>query len=64
MVFETTRDAGHADIVRELIDGTVGLRDGDANTPLVDPVWRESHRDRVERVAQEVDRGAEGSLLS
>jgi hypothetical protein len=48
----------HADIVRELIDGTVSPQDGDANTPLVDPAWWESHRDRVKRVAQEADRGA------
>jgi len=30
VIAETPRHAGHADIVRELIDGTAGLRDGNA----------------------------------
>jgi hypothetical protein len=31
MIAETNRHAGHADIVRELIDGFVGLRHDNAN---------------------------------
>ena len=31
MIAETDRHAGHADIVRELIDGTVGLRQDNDN---------------------------------
>lgn len=31
MVSETSRHAGHADIVRELVDGAVGRRPGDGN---------------------------------
>ena len=30
---ETTRHAGHADIVRELIDGAAGLIPGQSNLP-------------------------------
>ena len=31
VIAETNRHAGHADIVRELIDGTAGLREGNHN---------------------------------
>jgi hypothetical protein len=36
MIAETHRHAGHADIVRELIDGRVGLREGNDNMAPVD----------------------------
>src|SRR6266545_843284 len=49
---ETHRHAGHADIVRELIDGTVGWRRVNDNLPDVDQTWWESYRDRLERTAQ------------
>lgn len=49
---ETHRHAGHADIVRELIDGAAGLRDGNENLPEGDPAWWESYRATVE-AAQE-----------
>jgi hypothetical protein len=52
MIAETDRHAGHADIVRELIDGAAGLRDGNDNMPAGDEGWWESYRSRVERVAQ------------
>jgi hypothetical protein len=54
MIAETDRHAGHADIVRELIDGAAGLREGSDNmaTPG-DPAWWEQYRNRVERAAQE-----------
>lgn len=53
MIAETNRHAGHADIVRELIDGSVGLRpDNDNMTPGDDAWWREYH-DRLQRVARE-----------
>jgi uncharacterized damage-inducible protein DinB len=57
MIADTHRHAGHADIVRELIDGTAGLRAGHDNLPPRDRAWWESHRARLERVAQEADRG-------
>jgi uncharacterized damage-inducible protein DinB len=56
MIAETDRHAGHADIVRELIDGTAGLRDGNDNMPPGDPAWWENYRSRLEHVAQEANR--------
>jgi hypothetical protein len=54
MIAETHRHAGHADIVRELIDGAVGLRDGNDNMAPGDAAWWESYRNRLERAAHEV----------
>jgi uncharacterized damage-inducible protein DinB len=53
MIAETDRHAGHADIVRELIDGTVGLRQDNNNMAPGDQAWWESYRNRLERIAQE-----------
>ncbi len=53
MISETDRHAGHADIVRELIDGAAGLREGNDNMAPGDPAWWESYRSRLERAAQE-----------
>jgi hypothetical protein len=53
MIAETHRHAGHADIVRELIDGVVGLRSPGDNMAPGDREWWESYRDRLERAAQE-----------
>ncbi|NUT49768.1 MAG: DinB family protein [Saccharothrix sp.] len=50
MIAETNRHAGHADIVRELIDGAAGLRRDNDNLAEVD--W-EAHRARLERAARE-----------
>jgi hypothetical protein len=52
MTTETHRHAGHADIVRELIDGAAGLRDGNDNMPPGDQGWWEGYRSRLESVAQ------------
>jgi uncharacterized damage-inducible protein DinB len=56
MIAETNRHAGHADIVRELIDGAAGLRADNDNMPTGDATWWESYRDRLERVAEEAGR--------
>lgn len=56
MIAETDRHAGQADIVRELIDGAVGARDGNENMASGDQAWWEAYRSRLERVAQEVGR--------
>ena len=56
MIAETHRHAGHADIVRELIDGTVGLREDNDNMAPGDEAWWASYRDRLERVATEAGR--------
>ena len=52
MIAETNRHAGHADIVRELIDGTVGLRRVDDNMPEQDAAWWAAYHDRVEAAAR------------
>lgn len=49
---ETHRHAGHADIVREMIDGAVGLGLGRENMPPVDDDWWASYRAKVEAAAQ------------
>ena len=49
MIAETDRHAGQADIVRELIDGATGLREGNDNMAPGDQAWWESYRSRLER---------------
>jgi hypothetical protein len=49
---EAQRHAGHADIVRELIDGAVGLLPGGSNMTSDDPAWWREYHDQVERAAQ------------
>ena len=46
MTAETGRHAGHADILRELIDGRAGA-------PPAESEWWEAYRARVEAAAQE-----------
>jgi len=46
MIAETDRHAGHADIVRELIDGAAGLREGNDNMAPGDQAWWENYRSR------------------
>jgi uncharacterized damage-inducible protein DinB len=53
MIAETNRHAGHADIVRELADGAVGLRPGNDNMAPGDQAWWGRYRDRLERAARE-----------
>ncbi|MEU1365561.1 DinB family protein [Streptomyces sp. NPDC005803] len=53
MVAETQRHAGHADVVRELVDGATGQREKGRNMAPGDSAWWESHRARLERVARE-----------
>ncbi len=55
MIAETSRHAGHADIVRELIDGAAGLRADNTNMPPGDEASWESYRSRLERAAREAD---------
>lgn len=50
---DTNRHAGQADIIRELIDGQVGLASESTNVPSGDQAWWQSHRDQVERAARE-----------
>ena len=57
MIAETNRHAGHADIVRELIDGTVGFRPDNDNMAPGDTAWWEGYRSRLERIAQQAGAG-------
>jgi hypothetical protein len=52
MAVETQRHAGHADIIRELIDGAAGLRRSDANMPDVDEAWLAGYLQRLEAAAR------------
>ena len=52
MIAETHRHAGHADIVRELIDGAVGLRPDNDNLAPGDENWWREYYDRVEQAAR------------
>jgi hypothetical protein len=49
---DAQRHAGHADILRELIDGRAGLLQGATNLPDGDDAWWRDHRDRVEAAAR------------
>jgi hypothetical protein len=53
VIAETNRHAGHADIVRELIDGAVGHRAAVSNMPPGDESWWEEYRNRIEAEARE-----------
>ena len=48
---ETSRHAGQADIVRELIDGAAGVSSGTSNLPPGDAAWWQAQRERIERAA-------------
>lgn len=52
MIFETSRHGGHADIVREMIDGEVGLRDGNDNMPPADDQEWAEYRGELETIAR------------
>ncbi len=53
MIAETHRHAGHADILRELIDGGTGLSAGNENLPGVDEAWWAAYRERVAQAARD-----------
>lgn len=50
---ETHRHAGHADIVRELIDGSTGLRADNSNLPEHDESWWTGYVSRLDAVARQ-----------
>ena len=52
MIAENQRHAGHADIVRELLDGATGLRRDNSNLPEGDAAWWDDYRERLERTAR------------
>jgi uncharacterized damage-inducible protein DinB len=56
LVAETARHAGHADLVRELLDGAAGLRAGGAGLPEQDEAWWRAYRARLEAAATAAQR--------
>lgn len=52
MIAETNRHAGHADILREQLDGITGHRPGVDNLPDVDVDWWPAYVKRVEDAAR------------
>ena len=52
VVSDIQRHAGHADIVREMIDGTIGMNKDNASVPTNDPAWWRAHHQRVEEAAR------------
>lgn len=53
MINETARHAGHADIVRELIDGKAGLRADNSNLPEHDTTWWADYVATVKQAAED-----------
>ena len=53
VITETHRHAGHADLVRELVDGAAGHRPHYSNMPEADADWWRAHHDHLERVAHQ-----------
>jgi uncharacterized damage-inducible protein DinB len=52
MIAETERHAGQADIIRETIDGSAGIRAENSGLPEVDAQWWASYRERLEQAAK------------
>jgi uncharacterized damage-inducible protein DinB len=57
VIAETHRHAGHADVVRELIDGTVGLRVDNDNMAEGDEAWWADYQARLENAARAAGTG-------
>lgn len=53
LIAEINRHGGHADILREQLDGAVGLRQRTSNLPEQDEAWWAGYRARVEQAAKE-----------
>lgn len=52
VIAETSRHAGHADLVRELIDDSIGYAADDSNVPEHDSAWWHAYHDLVEDEAR------------
>lgn len=57
VIAETNRHVGHADIVREMVDGAVGVRADNPNLPAAGPGWWADYRGRVEAAARRFRQG-------
>ncbi|MDL5159983.1 DinB family protein [Actinomycetospora termitidis] len=60
MTAETHRHAGHADIVRELLDGAAGLRRDHSNLGNLAAAQRQGHVARLEREARRATQASRG----
>ncbi|GHH83007.1 DinB family protein [Streptomyces capitiformicae] len=56
VIADTQRHAGHADILRELIDGAVGMNETNTSLPPGDSAWWTEYRNRLESAAQQASR--------
>ncbi len=52
LLVDVARHAGHADILREGLDGAIGYLPGSPNLPDRDEAGWAAHRARVERAAR------------
>jgi hypothetical protein len=52
VIAETNRHCGHADILRELIDGEVGLRADNSNLASTESAYWQKHYTKVEQAAR------------
>lgn len=55
VIADLQRHAGHADIVRELVDGAVGMREDNDNMPSDDAAYWQTYRRRLEDVARRAE---------
>jgi uncharacterized damage-inducible protein DinB len=62
VIAEINRHAGHADIVRELIDGSVGHREENGNLPDFEAAKWAEYRDRLEAAARAADPASENTF--
>ncbi|CAL9477943.1 DinB family protein [Streptomyces sp. enrichment culture] len=61
VIADTQRHAGHADIVRELMDGAVGMDKGNTALAPGDSARWKDHRERLEQAAREAGRREAGA---
>ncbi|MFG2947213.1 DinB family protein [Streptomyces adustus] len=55
VIADTQRHAGHADILRELLDGAVGMNETNDSMASDDPAWWDDYRARLEHAAREAE---------
>lgn len=61
VISDTHRHAGHADVLRELLDGTVGMQPENPGVPPGDSSWWDAHHDRLERAARDAETTGRGA---
>jgi hypothetical protein len=54
LIADLQRHVGHADILRETIDGAVGMRQDVSNLPPGDQAWWQNYHAKLERLARDV----------